>query len=157
MARSMTVEGREAFLSGLHVGLVSLDAPPGAPQVMPLWYAYAPGGDVRILVTEDNPFTERLQHAHRATLCAQDEFPPYRFAAVEGPLLAFQPADRERDYRPLVERYLPHMWIEDYIRRMWPESAPSNGRMLIAHLRPENWVTVDHWDDFARYFGNASR
>jgi nitroimidazol reductase NimA-like FMN-containing flavoprotein (pyridoxamine 5'-phosphate oxidase superfamily) len=157
MARAMSVEGREAFLSGLHVGLVSLDAPPRAPQVTPMWYAYVPGGDVRILAPQVGPFSERLRRAQRATLCAQDEFPPYRYVTVEGPLVAVVPADRERDFRPLVERYLPHMWIEDYLRRMWPETEPSNGRMLMAQLKPETWESVDYWDDFAVYFGNAAR
>jgi nitroimidazol reductase NimA-like FMN-containing flavoprotein (pyridoxamine 5'-phosphate oxidase superfamily) len=153
MAQSMSVEVREAFLAGLHVGLVSLEAPSGAPAVTPVWYAYAPGGEVRILTALNGPLTERLRHAARATLCAQDEIPPYRYVTVEGPLLGLEPAQRETDFRPLVERYLPHMWIEDYIRRNWPETAPAAGHMLMARLRPENWVTVDSWEDYALYFG----
>src|SRR3989304_3083790 len=60
MAQSMTVEVREAFLAGLHVGLVSLAAPSGAPAVTPVWYAYTPGGEVRILTALNGPLPRTL-------------------------------------------------------------------------------------------------
>ena len=153
MPQPMTEEVRQAFLAGLHVGLVSLEIPARAPAVTPVWYAYAPGGDIRFLTAKDSLLTEQLRHTTRATFCAQDEMPPYRYVTVEGPLLALEPAHRERDFRPLVERYLPHMWIEDYITRNWPESVPADGHMLMARLRPEDWMTVDYWEDYAQYFG----
>jgi hypothetical protein len=39
---------REAFSAGTHVGVISVTQEGGAPLVLSLWYAYEPGGEVRI-------------------------------------------------------------------------------------------------------------
>jgi hypothetical protein len=75
---------------------------------------------------------------------------------VEGPIVSIELAHRERDFRFLVERYLPDEWVEDYYQTVWPESEPVEGYMLIASLKPERWFTVDYRQYFDWYFSDKS-
>ena len=45
---TMTRAEREAFLAGLHVGVLSIPSD-GAPLSAPIWYDYEPGGDIWVL------------------------------------------------------------------------------------------------------------
>ena len=42
MSLAMTKAEREAFLADVHVGVVSIPEPGGAPVTVPIWYRYAP-------------------------------------------------------------------------------------------------------------------
>jgi hypothetical protein len=59
MSTIMTREEREAFLAGVHVGVLSLNQEGGGPLTTPVWYAYKPGGEVQII-------TERASRKRRA-------------------------------------------------------------------------------------------
>ena len=50
MPAPMTREERDAFLAGIHTGVVTVDEPGRGPLSVPVWYLYEPGGDV-VLVT----------------------------------------------------------------------------------------------------------
>ena len=47
--QKMTEAERQEFLAGLHVGMVGLERADGPPLVLPIWYAYEPGGDVEFV------------------------------------------------------------------------------------------------------------
>ena len=47
----MTETEREAFLAGLHVGVLGVERADGPPLVLPVWYSYEPGGEVVILTS----------------------------------------------------------------------------------------------------------
>ena len=65
MTLTMTVAEREAFLAGLHVGIVSVDDPGRGPLSIPVWYAYEPGATVSIITGGQSVKAQRLRRAER--------------------------------------------------------------------------------------------
>lgn len=138
-ALAMSVEEREAFLAGLHVGIIGIERPDGPPLTVPIWYSYEPGGDVVVLTDGGSVKGRLLEQAGRFSLCAQDETPPsYRYVSVEGPA-TIAPSDREADTRPMARRYLG-----EEIGDLYTDSLGGGGRPLRVSMRPERWFTVDY-------------
>lgn len=138
---SMTRTEREEFLAGLHVGVISIAEDGRGPLAIPIWYAYSPGGEVRIVTGADSRKLELLRRAGRFTLCAQDETPPYRYVTVEGPVVAIEPASIEEDERPLAHRYLGPELGDAYVAATTAEPGPGN---ILVRMLPERWATVDY-------------
>ena len=142
MSLAMTRPEREAFLAGLHVGVLSLPEPGRGPLTVPIWYAYEPGGDV-VLVTDRASRKGRLLVAGaRVSLCAQAESLPYKYVSIEGPVVAVEPADVERDTRPLAHRYLGRELGDRYVEATAGDRAA--GGSVRVRIRPERWLTVDY-------------
>ena len=106
MSLIITKQEREAFLADVHVGIISIAEEGRGPLTVPIWYAYDPGGDLRIMTGRESRKGRLLARAGRFSLCVQTESPPYKYVSVEGPIVATEPADLERDLRPLAHRYL---------------------------------------------------
>ncbi len=142
MSTTMSREEREAFLSGVHVGVLSIQQEGRGPLTAPVWYAYEPGGEVQIVTERDSRKGKLLKEGMRISLCAQDEAPPYKYASVEGPVIRIEPSDAERNERRLAHRYLGPEAGDRYM-----ESA-TDGRaddlMLLIRMRPERWLTADY-------------
>jgi len=100
MSLTMTKEEREVFLADVHVGVISVADDDHGPLTVPVWYSYEPGGEVRIITARRSRKGKLLECAGRFSLCAQTETPPYKYVSVEGPVVAIEPADLERDRRP---------------------------------------------------------
>ena len=49
MSLTMTKEERAAFLADVHVAVISVAEDGHGPLVVPIWYSYEPGGEVRII------------------------------------------------------------------------------------------------------------
>ncbi|ORL30745.1 pyridoxamine 5'-phosphate oxidase [Prescottella equi] len=134
---TMSAHEREEFLADLHVGVIAADRDGRAPLAVPIWYHYAPGGDV-VVWTERGTVKEKLIRASgRFSLCAQQEVPPYRYVSVEGPA-TFQDEVTPDDIRPLVRRYLPEEEAEKFIADSF------NDRAVVIRMRPQRWYTVDY-------------
>jgi PPOX class probable F420-dependent enzyme len=140
---AMTREEREAFLAGVHVGVISLAEPGRGPLTVPIWYRYEPGGEVSVVTGRDSRKGRLLAAAPRISLCAQTEAPPYRYVSVEGPVVHVGPADRERDVRPLAHRYLGAEFGERYL-----EATAGEEESIVVRMRPERWLTVDYAKQF---------
>jgi PPOX class probable F420-dependent enzyme len=142
MSTIMSREEREAFLAGVHVGVLSVNQEGRGPLTAPVWYAYEPGGNVQVVTERASRKGELLEEGRRISLCVQDEAPPYRYASVEGPVIGIEPSDAERNERALAHRYLG---LEAGDRYM--ESA-TEGRdddaMILVRMRPERWLTADY-------------
>src|SRR5262249_62319542 len=93
MAVTMTKMEREAFLAGVHVGMISIAKEGRGPLTVPIWYAYAPGGELRLITGRHSWKGRLLTQAGRCSLCVQTESPPYRYVSVEGPITATEAAD----------------------------------------------------------------
>ena len=104
MSLTMTKEEREAFLAAVHVGVISVAEDGRGPLTVPIWYSYEPGGEVRVITARASRKGRLLERAGRFSLCAQTETPPYKYVSVEGPIVAIEAADLERDRRPLATR-----------------------------------------------------
>jgi len=77
-------EERERFLADLHVGVIAVERPEGAPLAVPIWYAYEPGGEVSIWTTEGTLKDKLIRAAGRFSFTVQDEQPPYALAEQQG-------------------------------------------------------------------------
>jgi uncharacterized protein len=140
MSLAMTTQERERFLADVHVGIISIHEDGGGPLTVPVWYAYEPGGELRVMTGRTSRKGRLLERAGRFSLCVQTEIPPYKYVSVEGPIVAIDPADLERHLRPLAHRYLgggagPYM-----------ESAlkdPAYRDNVVVRMRPERWLTAD--------------
>src|SRR5919204_1622030 len=115
MSLTMTKEEREAFLADVHVAVISVAEDGHGPLVVPIWYSYEPGGEVRIITGRTSRKAQLLQRAGRFSLCVQTETLPYKYVSVEGPVVSIEPADLERDRRPLADRYLGAQRGDRYI------------------------------------------
>ena len=139
MSLTMTKQERERFLADLHVGIISVPEEGRGPLTVPIWYSYEPGGELRVVTGRTSRKAQLLQRAGRFSLCAQTETLPYKYVSVEGPVVAIEPADLERDRRPLARRYLGAELGDQYI-----ESTRDLVANVLVRMRPDRWHTVDY-------------
>jgi PPOX class probable F420-dependent enzyme len=138
MSPAMTKEQREAFLADVHVGVISIAADDGrGPLTIPIWYSYEPGGEVRVVTARTSRKAQLLERAGRFSLCVHKETPPYQYVSVEGPIVAIEAADLERDRRPLAHRYLGAAVGGRYI-----DSTRNAVGNVLVRMRPERWLTL---------------
>jgi nitroimidazol reductase NimA-like FMN-containing flavoprotein (pyridoxamine 5'-phosphate oxidase superfamily) len=142
MSTTMTSDERQAFLAGVHVGIVSLNQEGRGPLTIPVWYAYEPGGDVQVVTERASRKGKLLEEGRRISLCVQAEAPPYKYASVEGPVVRIEPSDAERH-----ERFLAHRYLGTEAGDRYMESAVddrTDDAMIVIHMRPERWLTADY-------------
>lgn len=146
MSLQMSAQERETFLADVHVGVISIAEPGRGPLTVPIWYGYAPGGDVYVVTERSSRKGRLLEQAKRFSLCAQSEQPPYRYVSVEGPVVEIAPAQLERDLRPLAHRYLGRELGDRYIEA----TGGATGREgeIVVRMRPARWLTTDYGKQF---------
>ena len=140
MSLVMTRQERERFLSDLHVGIISVPEEGRGPLTVPVWYAYEPGGEPRVVTGRTSRKGRLLERAGRFSLCTHTETPPYKYVSVEGPIVAMEAADVDRDLRPLAHRYLGADAGETYVATTREEHLDN----VLVRMRPERWLTVDY-------------
>lgn len=140
MSLAMTKQEREAFLAEVHVGVISIPEPGRGPLAVPIWYSYEPGGELRLITGRTSRKGQLLESAGRFSLCVQRETPPYKYVSVEGPIVAIEPSDRERDLRPLARRYLGPERGDQYVA----STADDTDENVLVRMRPERWLTTDY-------------
>ena len=133
----MSQQEREAFLARPHVGVLGVDDPGHGPLTVPIWYAYEPGGEVKILTGPGSRKATLIAEAMRFSLCVQQESLPYRYVMVEGPVTDRRPAELEADERPMAHRYLGAKMGDRYCEDSTTES-------ILITMRPERWYSVDY-------------
>lgn len=138
MDLKMSREEREAFLAGLHVGVISVAEEGRAPLSAPIWYDYEPGGALWVITHPTSRKGRLLEATGRYSLVAQAEQMPYRYVSVEGPVVEVRESNREKDLRPMARRYLGDDFGDQYV-----ESQAGEGDRVYV-MRPERWLTVDY-------------
>jgi nitroimidazol reductase NimA-like FMN-containing flavoprotein (pyridoxamine 5'-phosphate oxidase superfamily) len=141
----MTRAEREAFLAGVHVGVLSVDDPGHGPLTVPVWYAYEPGGTVDVVTGGQSAKAHRLRTAGRFALCAQTEAPPYAYVSVEGPITAVEDTVSPGERRAMAHRYLGPEFGDLYLEATAADAAGS----VVFRMSPERWLTTD----FTKQFG----
>ena len=131
----MTPEEREAFLAGVHVGVLAMEEPDRGPLALPVWYLYR-DGEVRIDIDGSSLKARLLAPAGRGTLTVQNEALPYQYVSVEGPVVL---DDSPRDHLEMAIRYLGPELGRWYIDR-----NPSGEDAIVVRLVPERWRTKDY-------------
>ncbi|MBT3164434.1 pyridoxamine 5'-phosphate oxidase family protein [Streptomyces sp. Vc74B-19] len=136
---ALTPEERELFLSEPRVAAFAVDAGEGrAPLSVPIWYQYAPGGDVWILTGRHSRKNRLLQAAGRFSLLVERVEPTIRYVSVEGPVVDTSPATVEL-LREVSARYLPAEKVDGYVEFAWK----NHGEQIVVRMRPERWVSSD--------------
>lgn len=139
MSLAMTKQERDAFLTDLHVGVISIEQEGQSPLAAPIWYDYAPEIGVWVITGDTSLKARHLKASGRFTLVAQSEAPPaYRYVSVEGPIVERRAADLEGDLRPMARRYFGNELGDQYT-----EATGSEGQSVYV-MRPERWRTVDY-------------
>jgi nitroimidazol reductase NimA-like FMN-containing flavoprotein (pyridoxamine 5'-phosphate oxidase superfamily) len=146
MSLTMSRQERETFLAGVHVGVISIAEDGRGPLAAPIWYGYAPGGDLWIVTDRSSRKGRLLEKARRFSLVAQTETPPYKYVSVEGRVVSMAPADLERDVRPLAHRYLGREQGDRYIAATGGSDERDDS--VVVRMRPERWLTTDYGKQF---------
>src|SRR5262245_5565340 len=147
MSLAMSRAEREAFLAATHVAVVSVAEDGRGPCAAPVWYHYAPGGEVRFAIGPESRKARLLHRAGRASLCVQTETPPYLYVSVEGPT-SIEEVDFERDIREMALRYLGPRLGAASLRATYPNGTTDEA---LIRLKPSRW-----WSrDFRNFTGSA--
>lgn len=101
MAVKMSRATMELFLADLHVAIISIPVKNRGPLTVPIWYAYEPGGAIRLMTFKDSWKARLLKMGLRFGLGVQDENPPYKCVSVEGPVVGIHDADLEQEICPI--------------------------------------------------------
>ena len=143
---SMTVEERQQFLAGVHVGVLALTDPERGPLAAPVWYDYEPGGELRFVTGRTSRKGRLVELGRRVSLVAQtEEAPFYKYVSVEGPVVAIEPSTFEEHRKPMAYRYLGPEMGDVYLQASVDEGEDS----VVVRVRPERWLTVDYQKQFA--------
>lgn len=137
---SMSRSEREKFLSDVHVGILGVDDPRGksAPLLVPVWYAYKPGGDVVVQTGRDSVKAQLIRESGRFSFCVQDES-PYRYVSVEGPVVAVDDPLDPAQWEAMAHRYLDPVTASAYLAANRQQLAES----ISLRMRPQRWRTAD--------------
>ena len=139
MPAPMARDEREAFLAGLHVGILSVDEPGRGPLSVPVWYLYEPGGAI-VVVTRPQARKARLLVAGvRVAFCAQSEEMPPKYVTVQGRVVSAEPADVAGDVKPVVRKYLGAEVGDAYV----DNTRPNGTDEIVVRIRPERWYSRD--------------
>jgi nitroimidazol reductase NimA-like FMN-containing flavoprotein (pyridoxamine 5'-phosphate oxidase superfamily) len=147
MSTRLTVAEREAFLSDVRIGVLSVasDNPDRAPISAPVWYDYSPEAGVTVIMNGKSRKGVALETARRFILVVQSEAIPYRYVTVEGPVTDVRRADTEKDLLPLAIRYLGEERGRAYAKE-WDEAGAAETDLVYV-MKPTHWNTADFTND----------
>ena len=110
MSRAMTRSEREAFLAEPRVAVMSVAGAGGRPpHSTPTFYAYAPGGEITFFTNTQGRTANKvalIAEAGAVTLTVQEPEFPYRYASVEGRVVATGRPSADQ-VRAIASRYMP--------------------------------------------------
>jgi PPOX class probable F420-dependent enzyme len=140
--KAFSDEERQNFLADKHVGVLSVEAADGRPPAsVPIWYGYAPGGDILINTGAKSRKARLIQQAGSVTLVVQREEPPYQYVVVEGTVVdVANPAPLEVR-NAIAIRYLGEEGGLAFVAGMG--DTPN----VLFTVRPDRWITADYSDD----------
>ena len=138
---AMSQQEKEAYLSGLHVGILAIPQAGRGPLTAPIWYGYAPGESVWMMIGRHSRKAKLLEVGTHVSLCAQTETSPYAYVTVEGPVTGLAEGTVD-ELHALAARYLGEEDGKAYAEQMMRD-APV-GSSLTVTIRPESWLAVDY-------------
>ncbi|MEV5897606.1 pyridoxamine 5'-phosphate oxidase family protein [Nonomuraea fuscirosea] len=139
MTTTMTKAERESFLSGTHIGVLSVAGAAGRPPMaVPIWYGYAAGGELTFATSPDSVKMALIREAGQIGFTVQQEAVPYKYVSLEGTVTGYEPTDAE-EYRRWSIRYLG----QEAGERFFDGIKNFVGSMVTVRVRPERWRTYD--------------
>jgi nitroimidazol reductase NimA-like FMN-containing flavoprotein (pyridoxamine 5'-phosphate oxidase superfamily) len=140
----MTKAEREAFLAGVHVGVLGVAQEASSPLTVPIWYSYEPGGTVNVITGRSSLKAKAIQAVGRFSLCAQTETAPYRYVSVEGSVTSAEEHTDPDERRAMAHRYLGPELGDLYVAGTAADASSS----MMLRMTPERWRTVDYSKQF---------
>lgn len=140
--KTLTETGRQKFLAEKHVAVLSVAAADGRPPAsVPIWYDYAPGGNIRINTGASTRKTKLIERAGAVTLVVQREELPYQYVVVEGTVVDTASPTPKEVREAIAIRYLGEEGGREFVRSM------EGGDSVLFTVRPDRWLTADFSDD----------
>jgi hypothetical protein len=137
MSLKMSVDEREEFLAGVHIGIVSIPRQDKGPLAVPIWYDYEPGGEVTMITNKSSIKGRLLDSAERISLCAQTETAPYSYVSIEGPFQTTGTSPEE-----LLSMAIRYLGEEQ--GKIYAASSDNSDDSIMVRINPESWLTVDY-------------
>jgi uncharacterized protein len=139
--KPFTESERQEFLAAVHVGVLSVAATDGRPPAsVPIWYGYAPGGNILVNTGASSRKTKLIEQAGAVTLAAQREEPPYQYVVVEGTVVETTPTPLD------VREAIAIRYLGEELGRAFVSSMDGQETVLFT-IRPDRWITADFSDD----------
>lgn len=140
---SMSRKEREAFLAQTHVGIVTVEQTGRGPLAAPVWYRWDDERSaIRFSTEGSSRKAEALRKAGRATFVVQVESLPYKYVTIEGPVTLTEDFDKKIEVDDVARRYLGVEQGNAYLATV-EAGLEAGGTILVVHLAPEHWATVD--------------
>ena len=139
MPAPMTRAEREAFLAGVHVGVLSVNEPSRGPLSVPVWYRYEPGGEIIVVTRPEARKARLLEVGARVSFLVQSEEMPPKYVTTQGRVISVAPADVTRDLKPVVRKYLGAEVGDGYV----DATRPNGTNELVIRIRPLRWYSRD--------------
>lgn len=129
---------RQEFLAAKHVAVLSVAATDGRPPTsVPIWYDYAPGGDIRVNTGASSRKAKLIEQAGAVTLVVQHEEPPYQYVVVEGTVVDTTKPTPLDVREEIAIRYLGEEGGRAFVRAMDSQTT------VLFTIRPDRWLTAD--------------
>jgi nitroimidazol reductase NimA-like FMN-containing flavoprotein (pyridoxamine 5'-phosphate oxidase superfamily) len=147
MARKLTEEERQAFLAEPHIGVLSVasnDSHP--PLTVPVWYHYAPGGNITFFTGTQGRQARKiglLQKAGVLSFLVQKEDFPYKYVSVECSVVKTDQPPSAEQMVTIVRRYLPEEMAQEFAKS---ELGNPDSKLVLFTIRPDRWLTIDYSD-----------
>ncbi len=142
MTLAMSKLEREAFLSEVHVAIISIPETGRGPLTVPVWYAYDPAGEFRVWTGGNSRKAFLLQKRKRISICVHQETVPYKYVSAEGPVISTEPIRLDQELRPLVYRYLSKEAGDQFIESLGGDKAGTGD--ILVRMKPERWLSEDY-------------
>jgi PPOX class probable F420-dependent enzyme len=118
-------------------GILATTRADGRPHVAPVWYVVEHDGTIIFTTGEDTVKGRTLRRSGWASLCVDDDVPPFSFVVVEGPVAISEDVAEVRRWAARIgARYMGADRAEEYGER---NGVP--GELLVL-LTPENVVSA---------------
>jgi nitroimidazol reductase NimA-like FMN-containing flavoprotein (pyridoxamine 5'-phosphate oxidase superfamily) len=136
---ALSREERESFLAEPHVATLGVAAGDDrGPLLVPIWYAYEPGGLPWILTGANSRKMTLIRAAGRFSLLVQRTEPTPRYVSVEGPVAEVVEGTGTL-HREMASRYLSGEALDRFAA--WAEVELADH--VVVRMQPARWITAD--------------
>ena len=141
MSKMTPVEIRAFLLEGTRTGKLATVRADGRPHVAPIWFEMD-GEDLIFTTWHETVKAANLNRDPRASLCVDDQVPPFSFVLVEGRVTISTDAE-QRGYwtHKIAQRYMGSELADEYGARNNVEGE------LLLRLHPEKIIAQKNLAD----------
>ena len=134
----MSPDEAQAFLRDpVRPGILATVRADGRSHAAPIWFDVDDDGSILFNTGDDTVKGRNLRRSGRASLCVQDDQPPFSFITVEGPVTLIDDLDLVRTWAGRIGgRYMGDDRAEEYGNR---NGVPGE---LLVRLTPEHVIAL---------------